>query len=127
MKVAVRISTPVHLTESESKVRKALEYIFPSVCFFLDGTVFKGESEELTSLEHFRELLKSQKIRSTADRILRNSLYGSELTFYLNKQAAYVGKVNFSEESPLGPITITLSCENFDELITYLSSPPPEM
>ncbi|MGC1120627.1 MAG: RNA-binding domain-containing protein [Candidatus Methanofastidiosia archaeon] len=127
MKVAVEISTPVHPTESESKVRKALESIFPCVQFSLDGTVFKGKSEELKSLEHIKELLESQRIRSTANKILRNSLFGRELIFCLNKQAAYMGKVNFSEDSPLGPITVTISCENVEALITYLSPRAPEM
>ncbi|MBU6997224.1 MAG: hypothetical protein HXS41_03390 [Theionarchaea archaeon] len=127
MRVAVEISTPVHATESESKVKKALECIFPSVQFFPDGNVFKGKSEEIKSLERFRELLKSQKIRDTANTILKNSLFGGELEVHLNKQAAYMGKVNFSEDSPLGPITVRLSCEDMETLITYLSSTTSEM
>jgi predicted RNA binding protein with dsRBD fold (UPF0201 family) len=127
VKVSVEISTPVHPTESESKVKKALESIFPCVQFFLDGTVFKGKSEELKSLDRIKELLKAQKIRSTANAILRKSLFGQELVFYLNKQAAYMGKVNFSEDSPLGPITVTISCEDMEALITYLTPLPSEM
>ncbi|MBU7022885.1 MAG: hypothetical protein HXS40_01865 [Theionarchaea archaeon] len=127
MKVVVEIKTPVHPTESEPKVKKALESIFPSVQFFLDGTVFKGKSEELKSLDHIKELLKAQRIRSTANRILRNSLFGNELVFCLNKQAAYMGKVNFSEDSPLGPVTVTISCEDMEALITYLSPLTSEM
>jgi predicted RNA binding protein with dsRBD fold (UPF0201 family) len=127
VKVAVEIKTPVHPTESESKVKKALESIFPCVQFFLEGTIFKGKSEELKSLDRLKELLKAQRIRSTANKILRNSLFGSELVFSLNKQAAFMGKVNFSEDSPLGPITVTISCEDMEALITYLSPLTSEM
>jgi predicted RNA binding protein with dsRBD fold (UPF0201 family) len=46
-------------------------------------------------------------------------LHGA-ITFHLNKQAAYVGKVNFSNEAPLGPITVRIVADP-ETIIDYLA------
>ncbi|MEM4729441.1 MAG: RNA-binding domain-containing protein [Thermoplasmata archaeon] len=62
------------------------------------------------SVAKFAELLRRQRIRDAARRVLLKGMKGESLTvFRLNKQAAFVGKVSFSEgESPLGDITVRL-------------------
>lgn len=117
----IEISAPVYPTESEEKVERALKNLFPSVEFSLSGSSLKGTSADIESLAHFRLLLQMQRIRDTANTILRQSLSRDELTFYLNKQAAYMGKVNFSRECPLDPITVSISGRDLETLINDLS------
>ncbi len=117
----IEVSTPVHLTESESKVEKALRNIFPSMTFIFSKGYFAGRSDSIESLDHFRELLQMQRIRDTAHTLMERSLFRNELKFCLNKQAAFVGKVNFSKDCPLGPITVSIQGEDLELLIDHLS------
>jgi predicted RNA binding protein with dsRBD fold (UPF0201 family) len=119
--ITLEISVPLHSTESKTKVKKALKTLFPTVEFTLQDRYITGMSHTRDSLNHFKELLKNQKIRDTANTILKRSLYNDTLVFYLNKQAAFMGKVNFSRECPLDPITVSIKGENLDELIDELS------
>jgi predicted RNA binding protein with dsRBD fold (UPF0201 family) len=122
----ITVSTVVHFTESESKVKKALKNLFPTMEFTCSEKGFSATSKDLKSLVHLKELLKSQKIRSTANYILKNSLLDNELVFYLNKQAAYMGKINFSENCPLDPITVHITGNNLCDIIDSLSPIAPE-
>ncbi|MGD2250841.1 MAG: RNA-binding domain-containing protein [Candidatus Methanofastidiosia archaeon] len=126
MSNSITVSVVVHFTESESKVNKALKNIFPALEFTPSEKGFTATSDDLKSLAHLKELLKSQKIRSTANYILKNSLLDNELVFYLNKQAAYMGKVNFSENCPLDPITVNITGNNLYDIIDSLSPITPE-
>jgi hypothetical protein len=119
--IRIKISVPVHPTESKEKVEKALKNVFPSVEFILSEEHYIGKSQDIQSLDHFKALLTHQRIRDTANTMLRRSRRDGELVFYLNKQAAFMGKVNFSEECPLGPITVTVKGKDIDQVIDHLS------
>lgn len=117
----IEVSTPVHPTESKEKVEKALKNVFPSVEFHLARGYFTGTSTDAPSLDHFKELLEIQRIRDTANTILKRCLTRDNLVFYLNKQAAFMGRVNFSEECPLDPITVSIKGKDLITLIDRLS------
>ncbi len=89
-----------------------------------DRKLFVGKSEGLGALEKFHNLLRRERILDAARRIMIKGLKGKTITFYLNKQVAFVGHVSFSQpekESPLGPIMVRISCENPRELIDWLT------
>ena len=71
------------------------------------------------SLSRFAELLRRQKIRDAARRVLLKGVRGDgAMVFRLNKQAAFVGKVSFSGgESPLGDISVLVEQPGIVELI----------
>jgi hypothetical protein len=47
-----------------------------------------------------------------------------QVEFMLNKQAAWVGKVNFTGgESPLGPIEVTINARDIERMIDWLAPP----
>jgi uncharacterized protein len=76
------------------------------------------------SLERFRMIIQRDRIRAAARSILRRSVEGNRMTFFLNKQAAYAGHVSFSApegESPLGPIQVIVETEHMEELIDWLA------
>jgi len=87
------------------------------------------EGKDQSSLERFRMILQRDRIRAAARSVLRRSVDGNRIVFFLNKQAAYAGHVSFSApegESPLGPIQVILETENPEELIAWLAGKPEE-
>ncbi|MGQ9583600.1 MAG: RNA-binding domain-containing protein [Thermoplasmatota archaeon] len=110
------VEAPVRPSEDEGRVRTALLNIFPDLRVVREGDTLVGAGE---SLSRFSELLRRQRIRDAARRVLHRGMKGEGLTvFRLNKQAAFVGKVSFSEgESPLGDITVRLEHPGLRALI----------
>ena len=92
------------------------------------GQVIVDGKDQL-SLERFRMILQRDRIRAAARSVLRRSVDGNRIVFFLNKQAAYAGHVSFSApegESPLGPIRVTIETENPEQLINWLAGRPEE-
>ena len=128
MRVRVRVEAEVYPTESAEKVREAVRKLFPRIHLeikWMNGSaVVEGEGEGLEALEHLKSLIKARRIRAAARAILRSSLEGGRLLFYMNKQAAYVGKASFTEpygESPLPPIKVIVETDNPEELILWMT------
>jgi len=87
------------------------------------------DGKDQSSLERFRMILQRDRIRAAARSVLRRSVDGNRIVFFLNKQAAYAGHVSFSApegESPLGPIRVTIETENPEQLINWLAGQPEE-
>ncbi len=63
-------------------------------------------------------LLREFRILDTSRRIFMNGMEGNTIQFRLNKQVAFVGKVNFpvGEES-LGSIHVEISSDNEEDLM----------
>lgn len=56
-------------------------------------------------------------------RSLEDNLKNNTTWFYLNKQAAFVEQIAIcqeSDESPLGPIKVTLTSSNIDAIIDWI-------
>jgi predicted RNA binding protein with dsRBD fold (UPF0201 family) len=132
MSVTVAVQTALEPTEDESKVERALLKLFPSARIERitkpdDAVALSVHGNGLEFLSNLRNLIRQQRIRSAARSILIRSLRGGTFQFYLNKQAAFMGRVSFCEavrESPHGPISIQLECEDPQSVIDYLASPP---
>jgi len=126
--VNVYIEAEINPTESEEKVKKAIENIFGNVQTKVQS-IYKGglltaETTGLEPLTKLYNLLRRERIRDAARRALYEGLTGKTITFCLNKQVAYAGHVSFSKEvaeSPLGPIKVKIECENPRELIDWLA------
>lgn len=114
----IRIETPVRPTESVAKVKAAVLNVFPDAVFVeSEGNL----AAEATSLDKLREMFRTQRIRDTARSVLRISRIGIEIRFSLNKQAAFVGRVNFAPPSPMGQIDVTIADEAPDSIIDFLT------
>jgi hypothetical protein len=114
------VSVPVYPTETPEKIENALENLFPDLHFTSSDEGFSAGSENRAALTTMRMLLEKQRIRDTAREILLRHTRGTTLTFFLNKQAAYMGKINFSEECPLDPITVSITAQDIQSVIEYL-------
>ncbi len=126
--VTVHVEAEVNPTESEEKVKKAIWNLFGDIPTQVTpthkGSVLTADAKGLEVLATLRNVLRRDHIRDASRKALFQSLNGSTLRFYLNKQAAFAGHVSFSEavaESPLGPLTVTVECENPPMLIDWLA------
>ena len=104
----------VHPTESVAKVKLACLNVFPDLTFVEEGEALVGEGSDL---ERLRTILRNQKIRDAARSVMIRHREGTVLRFLLNKQAAYMGRVNFGTGAPLGDLAVTIEDENMDALI----------
>ena len=130
MSVRVTAEANVNPTEDEAKVRRAVLNIFPA-----------GRAEKITKpdgvelvrvngsgvnfLETFRRLLKQDKIRDAARKVLLARIEGDRITICLHKQAAFAGHASFCApvgESPQGPITIRIETPSPESVVDYLTA-----
>lgn len=118
----LRVEAEVKPTESREKVEAAIKEIFPTLELSQTENLLVGESTSMESLDQLHQLLRQQAIRDSARSVMLRGRQDNAVQFMLNRQAAFVGKVNFSEgESPLGPITVTLEAPDIKRLIDYLA------
>jgi len=126
--IIVYIETEINPTESESKVKQAIENIFgniqPKIQPIYKGAKITAQTKSLENLTKLQNLLRRERIRNAARRVLFGGISGKTISFCLNKQVAFAGHVSFSKEiaeSPLGPIKVKIECENPRELIDWLA------
>jgi uncharacterized protein len=118
-----RIDVSVHVlirpTERVEKVAYAVERIFPGLIMDIreDRIEAYGGPNTLWTLH---KLLREQEILDTARSVMLQGQEGNTIQFRLNKQAAFVGKVNFPlEEEALGSIHVQIKGD--DHVIDWLS------
>ncbi|MGQ9641771.1 MAG: RNA-binding domain-containing protein [Candidatus Bathycorpusculaceae bacterium] len=126
--VKVYIEAEINPTESEEKVKRAVENIFGGIQTKTQLTHERGlltaEVNGTEALTKLYNLLRRERIRDAARGALFEGLSGKSIGFCLNKQVAYVGHVSFSKEvaeSPLGPIKVRIECEDPKKLIDWLA------
>ncbi|MGC9112166.1 RNA-binding domain-containing protein [Acidilobus sp.] len=115
-------------TESEEKVMKALTNLFdPERVEKVqagDYEIIRAYASSLASLQKLHRLLRAQEILEAARSYMLKELKGDAVTMLFHKQAAYEGKVSlltWSEESPLGPIKITIRHPSIRDVIDWLA------
>ncbi|MFB5623597.1 MAG: RNA-binding domain-containing protein [Nitrosopumilus sp.] len=122
----IEMICPVNLSEDPEKVKQAISNIFPFSEIKNENFSIKAQSKELRSLEKIYETILSTQSQKSYTRNLENNLEDDSTWFFLNKQAAFVERVAIcdeAEESPLGPIKVTLTSSNIDEIIDWISFP----
>jgi len=129
----VRVEAEVRPTEDIEKVKKALSNLFNLENYRVAevGTykVIIGESSSIVSLLKIREIIVRERIADTVRRILSRGTVDKYLSFKINKQAAYVGKLSLVEEdreSSMGPINVFIEANDVKRLIDWLAPNTPE-
>jgi len=130
--IVVCIEVTVNPTEDLEKVKKAAENIFGTLEFKAKpGTgehIFISQNKGYDTLIKFQDLISREQIIAAARKIFRGGMTDKSVNFFLNKQVAYAGHISFSQqtaESPLGPITVQINCDNPRKLIDWLAPRPP--
>jgi predicted RNA binding protein with dsRBD fold (UPF0201 family) len=126
--VTIRVETEVNPTEAEEKVKTAVANLFGNTTLQTKpayrGSVLIAETDGQEALVKLRNLLRNDRVRDAARKVLFRSLRGNAISFCLNKQVAFAGHISFSEavaESPLGPLKVMIKCENPRQLIDWLA------
>jgi predicted RNA binding protein with dsRBD fold (UPF0201 family) len=126
--IAVRMETEINPTEAEEKVKMAVANIFGNIPTLTKpsykGSILTAEAKGQEALVRLRNLLRMDRVRDAARKVLFAGIRGKTISFCLNKQVAFAGHVSFSEEvaeSPLGPMKIIIECENPRQLIDWLA------
>ena len=127
-RLILEVEAEVNPTEDPEKVMTAVRRMFGDMKLEMtqegDKSLLTGRAEGLDSLRSFHDLLRREMILDAARGVMFKGLQGNTITFYLNKQVAYVGHVSFSQpekESPLGPIRVRIECDNPRRLIDWLT------
>lgn len=126
------VKAQVYPTENLDKVKAAIKNLFEVAIQEEEGRgarylLATGEGRE--SLKRFYTLLRSQSILDSARSVLLRGIEGSRVCFNLNKQAACMGLISFSEStfervykpSPLGSIEVEIYDEEVEKLVNWLS------
>ncbi len=122
MIVIVKVFALVYPTEVLEKVETAITNLIPVKLLLRDfgvpGLCGEGNIENLRKLH---QLLRENRILDTARQVFMNGIEGNTTQFKLNKQVAYMGKVNFpAGEESLGSIHVEISAENKEALIKII-------
>ncbi len=128
MNAKVQVFAPVNLTEVQEKVEQTILNFFPVTLELQDDAIpgLYGEGN-LESLRRFHLRLREERILDTARRLFLNWMDGNTTRFSLNKQVAFIGKLNFSSgEENLGSIDVEISADNQDELLTIIDWLAPQ-
>jgi len=124
VKLSAEITAPVNPTESGSKVLKAVLNIFPKAYVRQGSDNVFASFDSAEGFEKLRMLIRSRRIRASARAVLSKGLRGNLLVFYINKQAAYVGRLSFYEPGEvvaLDPITVKVYCSDAAQLVRWLT------
>ena len=113
----------VNPSESIEKIEKVISNIFPYSIINNNNLSINAQSKELRSFEKIYQFIHNNKLQKNYLRSLEDHLQDDTTWFYLNKQAAFVEQIAIceeSDESPLGPIKVTLTSSNIDAIIDWL-------
>ena len=131
MRGRVVVEAEVRPTEDESKVRAAIENIIDPDEVRVEELgggvrILVAESRGLHGLVRLHRLLRTQRILDAARAVLRKSVQGNRIVFYLHKQAALMGKLSFvggDHESPMGAIRVVIEHPEPRAVIDWLAPP----
>ena len=121
----IEITCALNPSEDADKLKTAITNIFPNVEISSELFSVTAHSKELYSFEKIHESIHSKKTLNSYKRNLEKNLDCNTTWFYLNKQAAFVNQVAIcqdAQESPLGPIKVTITSPTISTIIDWLAS-----
>ena len=119
----IEIFSLINPSEDPKKIETAILNIFPNAKIKTDNFSITSNSKDIHLLEKIYDAINSNQSQKIYQRQLEKNLENDSTWFYLNKQAAFVGTIALceeAEESPLGPIKVTLTSSNIDKIIDWL-------
>jgi predicted RNA binding protein with dsRBD fold (UPF0201 family) len=122
--IELKVEAPVNPSEDPQKVIGAIEMVIVRCSpEFRYGSRVVGRGVGIEPLSVLYEQVRSRSAMGVLRRMLTDNRAGDSTWFLLNKQAATAGVavvIDEEQESPLGPIRVTISCEELDTLIDWL-------
>jgi uncharacterized protein len=122
--VEIKVEAVVNPSEDAGKIIDAITKII-SRCSpeFRYGSRVIGRATGYEALSNLYEQIRSRSAMGVLRRMLVDNRAGQSTWFLLNKQAATAGiavVIEDDQESPLGPIRVTIDCEELDQLVDWL-------
>ena len=121
--VELKVETILNPSEDPEKVKKCLLNVANGCTpVVTDGRV-EATCKGIMSLHYIRVGVRSRSSVGVLRKLLDWNRKGNVTWFYLNKQAAYRGVISLVEhyeESPLGPIRVTVTSIDLDKIIEWL-------
>ncbi len=123
--IDLKVEATVNPSERTEKVIDAIANLFarcsPDLSY---RSRIVGRAVGSDSLATLYEQVRSRSAMGVLRRMLLDNRAGDSTWFLLNKQAATSGiaaVIEDQQESPLGPIRVTISCQELDALIDWLA------
>jgi predicted RNA binding protein with dsRBD fold (UPF0201 family) len=124
-KLEIIVQTYINPSEDLEKVNFAIKNVFPNSNFILKDNKLHMSTEKLEDLKKIKDQIRSRSTISVLKKVLYKNQNIDITWFLLNKQAAFSGVVVVAEEedeSPLGPIKITIKNRDIEEIIAWFES-----
>ena len=121
--VNLSIESEINQSEEINKVKQAITNLINVELKHENGKI-TGSSKNYKDLLIIYENLRVKQNIAVARRILRNNIIKDSTHILYNKQAAYVKSLVICEnsnESSLGPITITITSDNILNFIDWIA------
>lgn len=117
---------PIYKSESPEKIKQALANIFgENTNIIIEKSFAKIQSNNLEILKKIFETIRAKGNQRLYKKYLYLNLKENSTWFYLNKQAAFANTISLcseEQESPLGPIKVSLTSSRIDDIINWLIS-----
>jgi hypothetical protein len=121
--IEVKVEAPVNPSEDPEKVIDAVNNVVKCSPEFRYGSRVIGRATGPGALEKVYEQVRSRSAMGVLRWMLIDNRAGTTTWFLLNKQAATAGitvVIEDERESALGPIRVTIACEELDALTDWL-------
>ena len=118
----IRIEAPIKPTEDAAKVETAVRAIFPDAAVTMDEHWVRATSHDLDTL---LKKTGEERVNDAARGALwRGRIDARSTRFEINKQAAFMGRINFNEIThPLGDLIVTVAVDDLEALLDRISPP----
>ena len=110
-------------SEDAQKVCQAIQGVLPDMVVSCNTHAASATSEDVLVLDGLRDAIKARQMQASMRRNLVRNTNNNTTKFYLNKQASFVSTVAICDEqneSPMGPIKITITSPDIESVIEWL-------
>jgi len=115
----------INPSEDPHNVEQAVSNILPRIEIKITETYLEATSQTIETLSKIYETIHSRKSQNVYRRHLITNLEADSSWFFLNKQAAFSNIITIcdeAEESPLGPIRVSILSRDIEGVINWLLS-----
>ncbi len=128
-RVSIALEGSLSPSEDPGKVMKALQNVLGDCEYETEQTrrSITLRSRNIRCVEKVRDQLRDRRIRGVARKLALGSKTEYRISFMLNRQAAYEGTIalcSSEDESPMGPLYLTIESPEVDKLIEWLTAHP---
>lgn len=119
----VKVWAETRPSEDAQKVCQAIQGILPDMVVFCNKHTALATSDDVSVLENLRNAIMARQIQASLRHNLVLNTNNNTTKFYLNKQASFVSVVALCDEqneSPMGPIKITVTSDDIESVIEWL-------